>query len=812
MIAFAYYLLKVIICSSVLFLYYHIALRNKLFHQWNRFYLLISVFISLVAPIVQVSVMHPVYDEPNQAIQMLQVFQSADGYLEEITIHGQQGVTVDQTLMIVYTVISVTLLVSVLLSLNKIFSIIESHTVQWIEKIRFVNSNAKGTPFSFFNFIFWNEDIDLQTETGRQIFQHELVHVKEKHTIDKLLVQLILIVFWCNPFFWLIRRELKLVHEFIADKKAVGEHGTAALAAMILSSSYPTHFNSITNQFFQTSIKRRLAMLTKIQNAKINYISRILALPIIAITVFAFTLRTKTVNVPQTRLDKPFTVVIDAGHGIMENGKANGVTVDGISEDDIVFAIANKIKESNTSDNLKIILTRESDKIVDLHKRVDIAKENKADLFISLHIDAKTGNNDPGLTSEQSLTSGFGIYVSNKQPFYQVQSETLGSILRQELNSVYPTNPYLLKRKVGAWVLDQNVCPSVLVECGFLTNDKDREFITKDENQKLIAEKVLEAIKGYASNQQLPQNNNSDTIPGKQNNGVTGKSVSVQKKSVLVNVKVNSQNPPLFILDGKETSKAEVDKIDPSAIESIDVLKDKPAIDKYGTKGTNGVVELKLKSYNQPLYIVDGKEATKIEVDKIDGGLIESVNVIKDKNATDKYGQKGVNGVVEIKLKEQRSDKGTNYQENGKTVGTVKIEKINTETNSLTMNGTIHSANVPTNDTVPKKDPLFTKVEVEAAADKEKWTMHLQKSLQSYIEQALAKGMEPGTYIVNVKFIVMKDGSVSDVKTLNDPGYNLAEASVKTVQTGPKWLPGIQNGKKVNSYHTQPITFVIQKQ
>jgi protein TonB len=65
---------------------------------------------------------------------------------------------------------------------------------------------------------------------------------------------------------------------------------------------------------------------------------------------------------------------------------------------------------------------------------------------------------------------------------------------------------------------------------------------------------------------------------------------------------------------------------------------------------------------------------------------------------------------------------------------------------------------------------------------------------------------------VNVKFLVLKDGSVTDVKALNNPGYDLAEAAVKTVRTGPKWLPGIQNGKTVNSYHTQPITVVIQKQ
>jgi hypothetical protein len=299
-----------------------------------------------------------------------------------------------------------------------------------------------------------------------------------------------------------------------------------------------------------------------------------------------------------------------------------------------------------------------------------------------------------------------------------------------------------------------------------------------------------------------------------QTKDVSGKdeNYTTRENAEKLEIRSNSENPPLYILDGNEITKPEVDKIDPAAIASVNVLKDKSAIEKYGNKAINGVIEIKLKSHNPPLYILDEKEINESEMKNIDPSAVESINVLKDKSATDKYGEKGTNGVIEIKLKEQRSDKGTNYQENGKTLGTVKIEKINTETNSLTMNGTIHSANVQTNDTVPKKDPLFTKVEVEAAADKEKGTMHLQKSLQSYIEQAASKGMKPGTYTVKVKFIVKKDGGVSNVKALNNLGYGLTEAAVKTVQTGPKWNPGLQNGKPVNSYHTQPITFVIQAQ
>ena len=93
----------------------------------------------------------------------------------------------------------------------------------------------------------------------------------------------------------------------------------------------------------------------------------------------------------------------------------------------------------------------------------------------------------------------------------------------------------------------------------------------------------------------------------------------------------------------------------------------------------------------------------------------------------------------------------------------------------------------------------------------QQWIDHLTNNLQPAIVKAAKKGMKAGRYDVNVKFLVEKDGSISDAQALNDPGYGLAKAAVKVLKSGPRWSPGEQNGKKVRSYHTQPITFVIQE-
>ncbi|MFL5810599.1 MAG: N-acetylmuramoyl-L-alanine amidase, partial [Flavisolibacter sp.] len=405
MIIFGFYLLKVFGCSALLYLYYHLALRNKIFHQWNRFYLLFAVIISLAAPLLTFNLFSQTTTEANQSIHLLRVVQSANEYLDEVTITGQQAWGTSQWGITVYLCFAVVFFLLLLHSLARIYFLIRRHHVQSVAGIRFVNTNAAGAPFSFFRYIFWHQSIDVQSATGQKIFQHELVHVSEKHSLDTLFMQMILILFWCNPFFWLIRKELKVIHEFIADKKSVGEGGSAAFAAMVLQSTYPDQFNSLVNSFFQTSIKRRILMLKKLQTPRLSYLSRMLALPVIVCSVLAFTVKSKRVEtVP---LDRTITVVIDAGHGVQHNGVKEGAMANGMSEEEIVLSIAKNIQKMNGNKNIHIVLTRASQDIVDLHKRVDIARENKADLFISLHMSAAVQN--------EARTQGMDIYVSNKQ-------------------------------------------------------------------------------------------------------------------------------------------------------------------------------------------------------------------------------------------------------------------------------------------------------------------------------------------------------------------------------------------------------------
>jgi hypothetical protein len=130
---------------------------------------------------------------------------------------------------------------------------------------------------------------------------------------------------------------------------------------------------------------------------------------------------------------------------------------------------------------------------------------------------------------------------------------------------------------------------------------------------------------------------------------------------------------------------------------------------------------------------------------------------------------------------------------------------------STTDSRPINSVVADSNSTATNGDnTIYTKTEVEATVDKQLWRRHLESRLAGPTINAMKEGIQPGKYIVTLQFVVEKDGSISAVKALNDPGYGLAKGAVKVLQTGPRWTAAEQNRKKVRSYHTQPISFFIQ--
>src|SRR6185503_11741471 len=133
-------------------------------------------------------------------------------------------------------------------------------------------------------------------------------------------------------------------------------------------------------------------------------------------------------------------------------------------------AIAKKIAEINNNSHLQILLSRKDDETVPVKDRAAFAKNNNANIFISIHLNAAV--------NEQ--LNGFSVLIDKNN---SEQNLLLGSALIDQIKKSYQTDQKIGVRKNGIWILDENICPAALIECGFLSNTADAAFISSNANQ-----------------------------------------------------------------------------------------------------------------------------------------------------------------------------------------------------------------------------------------------------------------------------------------------------------------------------------------
>lgn len=268
------YLLKATLASGLLYLYYVIALKNKKFHSYNRFYLLASVIISLVLPLIHFNGWY-IETAPGTPLHHL-----ANRFTAPITGHSFQTSRGSYLLYGTYACVSLFLLLSLLFKIRWIYSIKRKSHPQKMRGYTLIETDMKEAPFSFLSNLFWKRGLSVKETTGARIFKHELTHITQKHTYDKVFAQVLCCLFWINPFYWLIQRELDTIHEFIADAASVAAGDTESFALMLLQAHHDGSYLSPVHPFFNSSIKRRLLMIRSTNKTRYSYIRRIAALPL----------------------------------------------------------------------------------------------------------------------------------------------------------------------------------------------------------------------------------------------------------------------------------------------------------------------------------------------------------------------------------------------------------------------------------------------------------------------------------------------------------------------------------------------------
>ncbi len=270
------YIIQVVFFQVLFLAVYDLFLKKETFFKWNRWYLLLSPFLAFIIPLIKFDSFQRTI--PQEFIEQLPtVFLNPQEIIEQMSPIGDSI----NFLTITFYIGMVLCTVLFLFRLTKIAGLIMSNKVIKKEHYSLVVLKQKQAAFSFFNYIFIHEGILENREA--QIIHHELVHCKQKHSIDLLLFELLKIVLWFNPMVYIYQKRIALLHEYISDAHVIQETDKKTYFNKLLSETFNVEHVSFVNQFFKHSlIKKRIAMITKEKSKEVKQLKYLIIIPLLA--------------------------------------------------------------------------------------------------------------------------------------------------------------------------------------------------------------------------------------------------------------------------------------------------------------------------------------------------------------------------------------------------------------------------------------------------------------------------------------------------------------------------------------------------
>lgn len=257
------YLIQVNLFLAVFYGFYWLFLRKETFNTNNRIYLVGSAFFSFAIPLWNSELIQS-WLITKEASEIIYSYE-----LSEIIIknrHEQmQGWFSLRILGIVYVAGALCFSVRFLINVLKLDRLLRSE-------------NPSVRAFSFFNKVF----VDQELRENDTILEHEMVHIKQVHSFDIIVFEILGIVCWFNPVVYYYKTSIKHIHEFIADEIASSYLPSRADYAMLLfSQQFRVQAVPMVNNFFSRStLKLRIQMLKKERSAKIALLKYGLIVPV----------------------------------------------------------------------------------------------------------------------------------------------------------------------------------------------------------------------------------------------------------------------------------------------------------------------------------------------------------------------------------------------------------------------------------------------------------------------------------------------------------------------------------------------------
>ncbi|MDT0559271.1 M56 family metallopeptidase [Ichthyenterobacterium sp. W332] len=767
------YLIKASAVLLIFFVCYKLFLQKDTFFKENRWFLLVGILVSLILPNIAI----PVYVTyvPESLGQLIYETEFNSQPLEVV----EPSFSIYSILVWIYCIGLSIFTIKFLLEITSLSHLISTSEITKEGRYKFTKVKQPIAPFSFFNWIVLNPKQFLPKELNL-IIKHEKVHVRQLHSVDLICAQLLCIVLWFNPFVWLYKNALNQNLEFIADNDTQQTTSCdTSYQELLLKTSIKGYNISITNNFYNSLIKKRIVMLHKNKSKHYSKLKLAAVLPLLAIFLMSF--NTKKIFIEAENGDTLFTVSAETNDKNLkdiekafknktaklkftdlvrnDNGKIQRISINTKYPDDKRY-----IKRMTLNNNLKSetiqsfnLLHKEAEDIIDFNfKQDDVTSNISANKISFSGANSISTLKTPKTKSNPILSIGDTEVVIISKDASDNDLYTIKEQLKKE--GITISFKGIKRNKKGEITAIKITAKSDNSEVKYSSKDddaiepitikfgEDGIYIGNSKKSKHKEDYIFISGKGKSKNNTISISSNHE----------------YDNNNSHEDIKISNYKNYLFVKDGKTISVDDLEKIYPKLVETntistFNIVKGKKALEVYGKDAKNGVVVITTgepsktnlsfnnsdeikgniwitkdgKKHNvktsgvskviihsdddhdedddheeeiiiingndnnntediiikgegtnvwttednvtvtkigkdkknfffvssddtdgkNPLIIVDGKEIKKKDLSDIDPDTIESITVLKDKKATEKYGKKGENGVIVITLK-----------------------------------------------------------------------------------------------------------------------------------------------------------------
>lgn len=270
------------ISIAILYSVYWFFFRKDTFFILNRVYLLGSVIFSILLPALSLNLPFSV-EEGNYAYVLQTITISKESLVNATSNH----LDMMQIIFIIWVTGVSIFMLRFVFQMVQLFRLMKRYGITRHEGLAIVLMENGYAPFSFFSITFLNKE--LTKEEFTQIFAHEKIHAKQMHSADILLLELLTIIQWFNPFVWFIRNSIKAIHEYLADEGVLREgHQKVDYQQVLLSMTLGVRVNDLSNNFNYSLIKRRFIMMTKNRSGNMARLKLLFIFPVVAALFIVF--------------------------------------------------------------------------------------------------------------------------------------------------------------------------------------------------------------------------------------------------------------------------------------------------------------------------------------------------------------------------------------------------------------------------------------------------------------------------------------------------------------------------------------------